>query len=246
MSRSSLRLDQLLVKRKLVRSRSHAIDAVRRGMVRVAGQLARKPSQRVGADVPLDIDKAFRNAVSRAGEKLAYALKYFSVNPAGKTCLDIGASTGGFTQVLLKGGAKRVYAVDVGTGQLDALIKANPRVVALEQFDARNLDREAVSSLIELIVADVSFISLTKVLAAALALASPQATILALVKPQFELGPDVVGKDGVVHDYDLRTAAMLSVCDWLEKNGWRVAGHIQSPILGKNGNIEWLVSAGKK
>jgi 23S rRNA (cytidine1920-2'-O)/16S rRNA (cytidine1409-2'-O)-methyltransferase len=181
--------------------------------------------------------------VSRAGLKLAHALDHFGFDPAGCCCLDIGASTGGFTQVLLERGAAKVFAVDVGHGQLAAALAADPRVVDLEGTDARRIDGTLVPATPDFIVADVSFIGLEKALPAALALAAPAARLVVLVKPQFEAGPNDVGKDGVVRNEAVRDAAVRRIAGWLEGAGWSVDDRVPSPVPGKTGNIEWLIAA---
>jgi 23S rRNA (cytidine1920-2'-O)/16S rRNA (cytidine1409-2'-O)-methyltransferase len=186
---------------------------------------------------------ALRN-VSRGAAKLAAALRAFEFDAEGCTALDVGASTGGFTEVLLERGAKKVYAVDVGHGQLHASLRHNARVVSLEGCDARDLTRAAVFEPITAIVADVSFISLTKALGPALALAAPGAWLVALIKPQFEVGPKLVGKGGIVRDEAARLRAVEEVTAWLAaQDGWRLAGTIPSPIRGGSGNEEFLMGA---
>ena len=209
----------------------------------VDGAPALKPGRLVADTAKIDLAGGALAHVSRAGLKLAHGLDRFAIDPAGLVCLDIGASTGGFTEVLLERGASRVYAVDVGTGQLAPEIAADARVVDLSATDARALTRDLVPEPIGLIVVDVSFISLAKALPAALALARPGARLVCLVKPQFELGPGAVGGDGVVHDATARRRALDEVCRWLAEVGWTVAGHVASAVFGKSGNREWLVHA---
>ncbi|MDB5458973.1 MAG: TlyA family rRNA (cytidine-2-O)-methyltransferase, partial [Caulobacteraceae bacterium] len=187
--------------------------------------------------------KAAHPWVGRGALKLAHALAHWLISPAGKVVLDIGASTGGFTQVCLAGGAERVYAVDVGRGQLHAQVAADSRVINLEGLDARRLDAGHVPESPELIVCDASFIGLEKALPAALALAAPGADLIALVKPQFEVGPGKVGKGGVVKDEAHRLAALEGVKSFLEESGWRVAAFVDSPIEGSDGNHEYLIHA---
>ena len=238
-----LRLDRLLAERGLARSRAHAADAIRRGAVLVAGEPARRPGLLVAADAVIDLDPEIGKEVSRAGAKLAHGLGHFGIDPKGLVSLDLGASTGGFTQVLLERGAARVYAVDVGAGQLDPAIAVDPRVVNLERTDARNLTTDLVPEPAGLIVADVSFISLQKALPAALALAAAGASLVALVKPQFELGPGVVGRTGVVRDPDLIAGAVARIAGWLVAQGWTVRATTPAPIAGKAGNSERLIAA---
>jgi 23S rRNA (cytidine1920-2'-O)/16S rRNA (cytidine1409-2'-O)-methyltransferase len=182
--------------------------------------------------------------VSRGGIKLAHALDHFRLDPAGRTALDIGASTGGFTDVLLRRGARLVYAVDVGYGQLDWRLRNDEKVVALERTNARNLSRAEVPEPVEAIAADTSFISLKLVLPAALALAAPGAWLVALVKPQFEVGKGQVGKGGVVRDPGLHQAVCEDIARWLaDQQGWQVQGVVESPITGPKGNREFLIAA---
>jgi 23S rRNA (cytidine1920-2'-O)/16S rRNA (cytidine1409-2'-O)-methyltransferase len=182
--------------------------------------------------------------VSRGGLKLAHGLDHFGIDPAGMVALDVGASTGGFTDVLLRRGAVRVYAVDVGHGQLDWRLRNDPRVVVLEQINARHLSREHVPEPVDLVVTDVSFISLELALPTALALARPGASLIALIKPQFEVGKGQVGKGGVVRDPALHQAVCARIARWLgEEQGWRVLGVSESPITGPKGNREFLIGA---
>ncbi|NND49333.1 MAG: TlyA family RNA methyltransferase [Rhizobiales bacterium] len=237
------RLDQILTERGFARSRAQAADMVRRGAVLVDGALAAKPGRTIRQDAEITLDRTDAGLVSRAGAKLIHALNHFAIDPSGLTCLDIGASTGGFCQALLERGAARIYAVDVGHGQLHAEVAGDTRVINLQGTDARTLSRQQVPEAADLITADVSFISLAKALPAALALATDQARLVALVKPQFELGPQALGKDGVVRDEAARLRALENVTSWLEASGWKVTGHTLSPLAGKTGNLEWLVAA---
>jgi 23S rRNA (cytidine1920-2'-O)/16S rRNA (cytidine1409-2'-O)-methyltransferase len=182
--------------------------------------------------------------VSRGGLKLAHALDHFRLDPAGRAALDVGASTGGFTDVLLRRGARRVYAVDVGYGQLDWRLRNDPKVVVLERTNARYLTTAEIPEPVEAIVADTSFISLKLVLPAALALAGQGAWLVALIKPQFEVGKGRVGKGGVVRDPALHQAVCEGIARWLgEQQGWQVQGVVESPITGPKGNREFLVAA---
>lgn len=237
------RLDRLLVARGLVQSRARAADLVERGAVTIGGEVARKPGVMVDPAAALGVDAAANAWVARSGAKLAAGLAHFGFAVAGRAALDIGASTGGFSQVLVEAGARRVYAVEVGHGQLHPAIAADPRVVSLEGTDARALDVALVPEPVQAIAADVSFISLTLALPAALALAEPGAWLLALVKPQFEAGRAAVGKRGVVKDEAARTAAVEEVGGWLAKAGWRLRGSLVSPLPGKAGNIEYIIGA---
>ncbi len=241
-----IRLDELLVRRGLVASRSRGADAIRRGTVSIDGVPARKAGQPVAEDVQVEIDDATAGYVSRGALKLRHALEVFSFDPSGLQCLDIGASTGGFTQVLLEHGANHVTCIDVGRDQLAERLRDDPRVTLLEGTDARELTRTLVPEPVDALVADVSFISLTKALPAALELAAPGAWLVALIKPQFEVGPAYVGKGGVVRDEAARGAAVASVRDWLGgQRGWHLTGCIASPIKGGQGNIEFLLGAEK-
>jgi 23S rRNA (cytidine1920-2'-O)/16S rRNA (cytidine1409-2'-O)-methyltransferase len=237
------RLDQLLVDRGFAPTRSRAADLVRRRLVSVAGVTASKPGALVAADTELRLSPGAGRYVSRGGEKLEAALDAFSFDPEGRVALDIGASTGGFSDVLIARGAAKIYAVDVGTGQLDAKLRANPKVVELEATDARALDRRLVGEEITAIVADVSFISLTLALPAALSLAAPGAWLVALIKPQFEAGRAAVGKGGIVRSETERKKAVEKVRAFTKEAGWAVVGVIVSPLLGGSGNEEFLLGA---
>lgn len=238
------RLDILLTEQRLARSRSHARDLIKRGLVSVDGEVVLRPGDTFGPGVALKLAEGAGAHVSRGAVKLEAALGAFGFNPTARNALDIGASTGGFTQVLLERDVRHVTAVDVGHGQLDFEIHRNERVTALEGFDARNLTREQVPEPVTAIVADVSFVSLTRVLPAALALAVEGCWLVGLIKPQFEVGREGVGKGGVVRDEIAREAAVQNVREWLEAQpGWRVVGIIQSPIRGGSGNQEFLIGA---
>lgn len=241
---NKIRLDQLLVARGVFPSRTRAQAAIRAGLVRVGGAVLTAPSAAVGEDEAISVDGDVHDYVSRGGVKLAAGLDAFGFSPAGRICLDLGASTGGFTEVLLRRGAARVYAVDVGAGQLHARIAADPRVTSLEQTDGRRLSRALVPEGVGCLVADVSFISLRKAIARALDLCSAGALLTALVKPQFELGRESLGKGGVVKADAGATDAMLDeMSAFLETAGWRIVGRIDSPILGGDGNREHLIGA---
>ena len=238
------RLDILLAERGLARSRSEARDLILRGAVTAAGRIAVKPGETHPCDVALQLAQGAGGHVSRAALKLAAALDGFSLSPDGLTALDIGASTGGFTQVLLSRGAVRVYAVDVGHGQLDTRLRDDPRVISLEGVDARDLTSDLIRTAPDLLVADVSFISLRKALPVPMALLGPGAWLAALVKPQFELGPDAVDKRGIVRDAALAERALADVASWLAAQpGWRVLGTMRSPLPGREGNMEYLIAA---
>lgn len=237
------RLDQILVTRRLAPTRSRARDLILRGLVTVDGAVATKPSASIAAAAELVV-LGGADDVSRGAEKLRAALAAFAFDPAGRTCLDVGASTGGFTQALLNAGAARVYAVDVGHRQLAAALRDDARVVNLEGVDARALTPAVLRERVDAIVADVSFISLTKALGVALTFAKPGAWLAALIKPQFEAGREGVGKGGIVRDAAVREAAVTAVETWLAAQaGWSVAGVVASPIEGGSGNKEFLVGA---
>ena len=238
------RLDLALVARGLVATRAKARDLIARGEVRVDGEIARKPAMSVRDEHEITVNAEVAAQVSRGAVKLAAALDHFRFEVKGRIALDVGASTGGFTQVLLERGATRVYAVDVGKGQLHAALAGDPRVVMLEETDARSLDRILVPDAVAAIVADVSFISLRKALPAALELATADCWLVVLVKPQFEVGREGVGKGGVVRDPALRERALADVQGWVAAQArWTVLGHMSSPIEGGSGNVEFLLAA---
>lgn len=238
-----VRLDQLLVARGLAASRARARAAIEAGGVTVDGAPAKAASQAVAEDADIVFADA-HDFVGRAALKLDHALTLWPVPVEGRTVLDVGASTGGFTEVCLRRGAVRVYAVDVGQGQLHPRIAADPRVVNLEKTDARDLTAALVPAPPDLIVCDASFIGLAKLLPAALALAAPGADLVTLVKPQFEMDSrSDVGRGGVVRDPQARQAALDRVAAWLEQQGWRVLATAESPIAGGDGNREWLLWA---
>jgi 23S rRNA (cytidine1920-2'-O)/16S rRNA (cytidine1409-2'-O)-methyltransferase len=243
---TSQRLDEALVVRGLCQSRSRARDAILRNTVLVNGIAARKPSQGVFSVDVLIVQDAAQHYVSRAALKLLHGLDHFQINVRGRHALDIGASTGGFTQVLLQRGAARVMAIDVGHGQMVAEISADPRVTLIENVNARDLDREHVPEAVDLIVVDVSFISLQLALPPALALVAKGSEAVALIKPQFEVGRENVGRGGLVTD----PAQHARVCDelsaFMEEQGWDVQGIIPSPVDGGDGNVEFLIAALKR
>lgn len=234
------RADVALVERGVFPSRAKAREAIEAGLVRAGGRLIAKPSDEIAVDALVEARAPYA-WVSRGGVKLAAALDAFGVDPSGRMCLDIGASTGGFTDVLLARGAAQVTAVDVGTGQLHPRVAADPRVRAFEKTDARRLTR-AQAGAPDLIVVDVSFIALRLVLPPVLAYAAPGARLIALVKPQFELGPVAVRK-GLVRDPAARAQAVRVVRADIETGGWRVTGEIVSPITGGEGAVEFLIGA---
>lgn len=239
------RLDQAMVERGLVETRARARDAIKRGHVSLDGRPAVKPGQPVSANAEIRLDDPAARYVSRAALKLIAGLDAFAIDPAGRRALDIGASTGGFTQVLLERGAAHVDAIDVGHGQLHPSLRSDPRVAVREGLNARALTLADLGGRSEIVVSDVSFISLTLALPPALDLAAPSARGLFLVKPQFEVGPERVGKGGLVSAADA-TAAAERIRDWLAAQpGWRVLGLAPSPITGGDGNTEYLLGAAK-
>ncbi len=240
-----MRLDQLLVRRGLAATRSKAQDLIRRGAVCAGGKIALKTGLVVCADQPLQVLETVRY-VSRSAWKLRAALDAFGFDPAGHVCLDVGASTGGFTQLLLERGAARVFAVDVGRDQLHASLKAEPKVVSMEATDARALTRKSFPVPIEAVTCDVSFISLLKVLPAILPLATGNAWAAVLIKPQFEVGRGALGKRGIVKDEAAKRDATDRVLGAIEAAGWTVCGTLRSPILGQDGNEETLAGATRK
>jgi len=238
------RLDLALVDRGLAPTRARARDAVLRGHVSVDGRLADKPAMNVEAASAITLDDPAAGYVSRGALKLIAALDRFGFSPKDRAALDLGASTGGFTQVLLERGAAHVFAVDVGHGQLAPALAADRRVTSLEGLNARDLTRDDLGEPVTAIVADVSFISLRLVLPPALALAGAGAWGIFLVKPQFEVGRDNLGKGGIVRDPALAERTAADIATWLETElGWRTTGLILSPIAGGDGNREFLVGA---
>jgi 23S rRNA (cytidine1920-2'-O)/16S rRNA (cytidine1409-2'-O)-methyltransferase len=238
------RLDQLLVDRGLAETRTRAQAMVLAGEVFAGERRLDKPGQPVAGDLDVAIRRRTGDWVSRGAHKLIGALDRFALDPTGAVALDVGASTGGFTEVLLTRGAARVYAVDVGHGQLHARLREDERVVVLERTNARYLDRRLVPEPVDLVVCDASFISLTLVLPPALALARAGARLVALIKPQFEAGRGEVGKGGVVRDPAVHAAVCARIRDWLtDEMGWVVEGTAPSPITGPKGNREFLLVA---
>lgn len=238
------RIDVLLVERGLFDSRAKACAAIAAGLVTAGGRTVAKPSESVAADTAVTAQAA-HPWVGRGALKLLHALEQWPIALEGRTVLDVGASTGGFTEVCLSRGAARVYAVDVGRDQLHPRLRQDPRVADLSATDVRRLDAATVPTPPDVIVCDVSFIGLAKALPAALALAAPDANLVALVKPQFEVGPDKVGKGGLVKDETARALAMAGVVDWLEQAGWLVRASTDSPVAGGDGNREFLLWAQK-
>jgi 23S rRNA (cytidine1920-2'-O)/16S rRNA (cytidine1409-2'-O)-methyltransferase len=242
-----MRADQALVARGLVESRARAQALILAGKVFSGTRRVDKAGAPVAEETPLEVRGQDHPWVSRGGLKLAHALAHFGLSPAGKACLDIGASTGGFTDVLLAHGAARVHAVDVGHGQLAWKLRGDPRVVVHERTNARTLDLAAIGEVVEVLVCDASFIGLRIVLPAALALCAPGAWAVALIKPQFEAGQANIGARGVVRD----PAVHAEVCEtirswWAEQTGWSVIGVTESPITGPQGNREFLIGCRKE
>ena len=237
------RADQLLVERGLADSRAKAQALIMAGVVFAGDAKVVKAGQALAPDTALEVRGRDHPWVSRGGVKLAHALAHFAFDPTGAVAIDVGSSTGGFTDVLLSGGAERVYAVDSGTNQLAWSLRLDERVVVLEQLSARLLTAGHIPQPVDLVVCDASFIALHKVLPVPLSFARPGATLMALIKPQFELSPGEVGKGGVVRDPALRQRAVEGVTDWLGSIGWSVRGVTESPITGPAGNHEFLVAA---
>ncbi len=237
------RIDQLLVERGLAESRTRAAALILAGHVFTGETKLAKPGQTLPADAPLALRGRDHPWVSRGGIKLAHAIEHFALSPAGVTAMDIGSSTGGFTDVLLTNGAAHVFAVDSGTNQLAWKLRQDPRVTVLEQTSARLLTPALITAPCTWVVCDASFISLAKVLAVPLSLAAPGCTLVALIKPQFEVGRGEVGKGGVVRDPALHARVCEEVRQWLETAGWTVHGITESPIKGPEGNVEFLIYA---
>jgi 23S rRNA (cytidine1920-2'-O)/16S rRNA (cytidine1409-2'-O)-methyltransferase len=241
-----LRLDAELVRRGLARSREHASELIAAGRVKVAGAAATKAATGVSTDVALVVleDPDRPDYVSRGGHKLAGALEVFGaggLTVAGRRCLDAGASTGGFTDVLLRAGATQVVAVDVGYGQLAWSLRSDDRVVVHDRTNIRDLTLDLVGEPVDLVVGDLSFISLELVLDALLAVTAPTGDLALMVKPQFEVGKDRVGKGGVVRDLDLRAEAVTAVADAAARRGWGARAVTTSPLPGPSGNVEFFL-----
>lgn len=238
------RVDQLLVDRGLVESRTKAQALIMAGLVFSGEKRVAKAGDQVPEDAPLQVRGQEHPWVSRGGCKLAHAIEHFGLSPEGRVCLDVGASTGGFTDVLLTHGAKHVYAVDVGHGQLAWKLRSDPRVTVLEKCNARYLDNTTIPEAPSVVVCDASFIGLRTVLPAALALTSENAWAVALIKPQFEAGRDQIGAKGVVRDPAVHDAVCETIFSWWSVlPGWKVLGIEPSPITGPEGNREFLIAA---
>jgi 23S rRNA (cytidine1920-2'-O)/16S rRNA (cytidine1409-2'-O)-methyltransferase len=237
------RADQLLVERGLVESRAKAQALILAGLVTSGERKIDKAGQPLAPDAPLEVKGKAHPWVSRGGIKLAHALEHFGWDVTGAVALDVGASTGGFTDVLLQKGAAKVFAIDVGTNQLAWSLRQDPRVVVHEQTNARYLTPDIVTEPVDLIVCDASFIGLAKVLDTALDFARPGGRLVALVKPQFEAERHEIGKGGVVRDDSVHERVCAAAAAWVTSRGWHVEGIAQSPITGPEGNVEFLLGA---
>jgi 23S rRNA (cytidine1920-2'-O)/16S rRNA (cytidine1409-2'-O)-methyltransferase len=239
------RADQLLVDRGLAESRTRAQALIMAGLVFASERKVEKPGQMVAPDALIEVRGRDHPWVSRGGIKLAHGLDHFGWDVAGAVAVDVGSSTGGFTDVLLTRGAARVYAVDSGTNQLAWKLRQDSRVIVHEQTSARVLTPEHIPEPVDLIVCDASFIGLAKVLARPLTFAAPHARTIALIKPQFEAGRDEVGKGGVVRDPGVHARVCDDVSAWFVGQGWHVEGVVPSPITGPEGNIEFLIACSR-
>jgi 23S rRNA (cytidine1920-2'-O)/16S rRNA (cytidine1409-2'-O)-methyltransferase len=239
------RADLMLAEKGHAASRTEAQAAIRAGLVKVDGEILTKPSKSIADDAAIEYQKP-HPFVSRGGIKLAAALDHFHLSAEGLTCLDIGASTGGFTDVLLAGEAEKVFAIDVGHGQLHSKLQRDPRVIMRDGVNARDLNIVHVPQAPQAIVIDVSFIGLKLVLPPALEMAASGAWLVALVKPQFEVGRLWVGKGGIVKDAEMQAEALMDIEKFISsQTRWTVIGHIDSPIQGGDGNREYLIAAQK-
>lgn len=238
------RLDIWLVEQKLAPSRSRARDLIKSGFIKVNGSIVTKVGQTVAPSTEITLSNEAPNFVSRSAVKLEQALSYFEIEVTGKTILDVGSSTGGFTEVLLRNGAKHIYAIDVGHDQLHESLKGNPKITSLEGQDARTLKPSDFNWPIEAITIDVSFISLTKALETPLSFIQKQGWLIALIKPQFEVGKKALGKGGIVKNEAEHQAVIEKITKWLTKKpNWQILGVIPSPISGQSGNKEFLLAA---
>ena len=240
-----IRADQLLVSRGLAESRTRAQALIMAGAVFSGEKKVSKAGDMLAEDAPLEVRGKDHPWVSRGGIKLDHGLTHFGFDVTGAVALDVGSSTGGFTDVLLSRGAAKVYAVDVGTNQLAWKLRQDPRVIVHEQTNARNVDATIIPDQVDILVCDASFISLAKVLEAPLKLAKTGAKLVALIKPQFEAGREEVGKGGVVRDQGVHERVCTEAKDWVESQGWSVLGVTPSPITGPEGNVEFLLGAEK-
>jgi 23S rRNA (cytidine1920-2'-O)/16S rRNA (cytidine1409-2'-O)-methyltransferase len=237
------RPDQMLVERGLVESRARAQALILAGLVWSGDKKVEKAGQSMAADAPLEVKGRDHPWVSRGGIKLAHALDHFGWDVTGSVAMDVGSSTGGFTDVLLTNGAAKVFAVDSGTNQLAWKLRQDSRVTVYEQTSARILTATHITQAVDMIVCDASFIGLAKVLERPLTFAAPSARLIALIKPQFEAGRDEVGKGGVIRNSDVHARVCDEVREWLTLIGWTVEGITQSPITGPEGNVEFLIGA---
>lgn len=247
-SKKKRRLDVALVERGDFDSRARAQAAIKASMVTVDGNVETKPSRSIPESAQIKVIGAAHSYVSRGGLKLEAALDAFNIDPSGKVCLDLGASTGGFSDVLCRHGAEKIYAVDVGRGQLHADLLHNPRIINLEKTHARDLSVALISDPIDLIVCDVSFISLKKALPVPMALGRPSAHLIALVKPQFEVGQENIGKGGIVRPGRENAEGVAEdIAQWVNaRQGWRFLEFVESPITGGDGNREFLLAASRQ
>ena len=240
------RIDQLLVERGLAESRTRAQALIMAGLVYAGEKRLEKPGQTIDPEAEVEVRGRDHPWVSRGGLKLDHALEAFGIDVAGAIAIDLGASTGGFADVLLTRGAAKVYAVDVGHGQLAWSLRQDARVAVLEKTNVRALDNEQIPEAPAILVSDLSFISIMLALPAAMALAAPGAVLVSLIKPQFEAGADQVGKGGIVRDPAVHTAVCATIRTWLENEmGWEVLGLVDSPVTGADGNREFLIAARK-
>jgi len=246
MAKPKKRIDQLLVEKGLFASREQARRSIMAGLVYLDGKKIEKPGTAVDPEAPVEVKGSLHPYVSRGGMKLAKALEVFLIDVRGLVAIDVGASTGGFTDCLLQNGAAKVYAVDVGYGQLDWKLRNDPHVVVMERTNIRYLTRDALGELADLAVVDVSFISLTKFFRSLLELLTDQGQVVALIKPQFEVGKEQVGKKGVVRDPDVHHRLLLELLQELQECGAGLRNLDYSPILGPEGNIEYLAHFGKQ
>jgi 23S rRNA (cytidine1920-2'-O)/16S rRNA (cytidine1409-2'-O)-methyltransferase len=237
------RADQMLVDRGLAESRTRAQALIMAGLVFAGDRKIDKAGQMLAEEAVLDVRGRDHPWVSRGGIKLAHGLDHFGWDVTGAVAIDVGSSTGGFTDVMLSRGAVRVYAVDSGTNQLAWKLRQDPRVIVHEQTSARILTAAHIPEPVDLIVCDASFIGLAKVLDVPLGFAAPDARLLALIKPQFEAGREEVGKGGVVRDAQVHARVCREVSDWVVSKGWSVEGVVESPIKGPEGNVEYLIAA---
>ena len=246
MKKNHVRLDYLLVLKGLATSKSLAKSIIMSGKVLVEEKIQDKPGHYFSEESKIEIKNKLHNWVSRGGVKLDHGLRYFNISVNNLVALDIGCSTGGFTHVLLEKGIKKIYAVDVGYGQLDSQLRLNPKITLLERTNARYLTAESIPQKLDLIVCDVSFISLKKILISPLTLTSPKAQLIALIKPQFEVGRANVDKGGIVRNESIRKKCCEEIIFWLENEiKWRVKNFTESPIRGAKGNVEYLIHAKK-